>query len=95
MQLGDLDNAMSCFDEAIKLDINDKEAYMNKGLALLAKNEPKDVVFSCIDRALEIDDLFVEGWINKGHVHWKLRNYNNAIECFEKAIQIDPKNDEA
>jgi tetratricopeptide (TPR) repeat protein len=45
------------------------------------------------DRALSVDDLYDSAWANKGVVLGKnMGRYAEAVECFDKAIQINPDN---
>ncbi|MBW9220733.1 protein kinase, partial [Methanothermococcus sp. SCGC AD-155-M21] len=42
-----------------------------------------------------IDPKYVYAWNNKGDALYNLGKYNEAIECFNKALEIDPDNDHA
>jgi tetratricopeptide (TPR) repeat protein len=41
---------------------------------------------------LEIDPNDADAWNNKGNALYNLGNYNEAIECYDQALKIDPKN---
>jgi tetratricopeptide (TPR) repeat protein len=44
---------------------------------------------------LEIDSKYVHAWNNKGNALYELGKYNEAIKCYDKAIEIAPKNSDA
>ena len=47
------------------------------------------------DKCIELDPGFIKGHVRKGHVCIALKNYQKAIESFEKAQAIDSTNQEA
>lgn len=51
---GNLDAAIACFDEAIRLNPNDAAAYFNRGLAYLKKGD-EDKAAADFKRAKELD----------------------------------------
>ena len=48
------------------------------------------VSISAYDRALEVDVNNAEAWNLKGLAYYKLKNYEKAIECCDKSVDIDP-----
>jgi tetratricopeptide (TPR) repeat protein len=40
---------------------------------------------------LEIDPKYFNAWYSKGIVIAQLGKYNEAVECFDKALEIDPQ----
>ena len=47
------------------------------------------------DKCIELDPTFIKGYIRKGHICIALKNYQKAIEVFEKAQSLDSGNQEA
>jgi tetratricopeptide (TPR) repeat protein len=86
---GKYDEAIKCYDKAIKIDPNHFWAWNNKGVAL-SKLEKDDDAIKCFDRAIKIDRNYINAWINKGISHVNLENFDEALKCYDKAIEIDP-----
>ena len=63
--------------------------------AELVKQEGKeDEIIRCMDSIIQMDLLYktqVLAWINKGKALYELGRPEEAIECFDKAIELDPK----
>tara|TARA_B100000586_G_C19801355_1_gene298256 strand:- start:38 stop:490 length:453 start_codon:yes stop_codon:yes gene_type:complete len=61
----------------------------------LVKQEGKeDEIIRCMDSIIQMDLLYktqVLAWINKGKALYELGRPEEAIECFDKAIELDPK----
>ena len=52
-----------------------------------------DLAMVCFDRAIEIDSVFAVAWSNKGRILSQYKRFDEAIECYDKAIQVfRPKN---
>ena len=45
--------------------------------------------------ALEIDPEDADAWHSKGYILEKSEKYEEAIKCYDKALEIDPNHDEA
>lgn len=45
---------------------------------------------SCYLKAVKMDANFAEAWNNMGNAFGQMREYTNAIECFDNALVIDP-----
>ncbi len=42
------------------------------------------------EKAIQLNPKDAGAYFNLGLVHKKTKNYQKAIECYEKAIQMDP-----
>jgi tetratricopeptide (TPR) repeat protein len=81
--------AIECFDKALKIDPGNVQALTYKGIVLNRiknKREAKE----CFDKALKIDPGNVQALTYKGIVLKDEYSYSEAIECFDKALEIDP-----
>jgi tetratricopeptide (TPR) repeat protein len=47
------------------------------------------------DTALALNEDFVEAWAEKGYSLIQLGEYEKALECVEKALELDPENEQA
>ena len=84
------DEAISSYDEAIKIDPKFAGAWNNKGIAL-GKLGEHDEAIKCYDKAIKIDPNDAKAWNNKGVALGKLSKLDEAIKCYDKAIKINPK----
>jgi tetratricopeptide (TPR) repeat protein len=80
--------SMKCYNKAIEIDENCKEAWYGKGLLLQMFDEDDDDVIECYDRAIEIDENYKEAWYEKGNVYFN-DSPRDALDCFKHATDID------
>jgi tetratricopeptide (TPR) repeat protein len=83
---GNYNEAIKCFDKAVKLIPSFAFALYEKGVALLQLNKYNEAI-ECFDKALEINEFLLLSLINKGVALLQLNKYNEAIECFDKALE--------
>ena len=88
------DEAISCFEKAIRLNPNDDYAWNNKGFALFKLNHHEEAI-SCYDESLKINPKYVIAWENKIASLAKLEMYEEAIKCCDKVLEINPEDDKA
>ncbi|CAD8126605.1 unnamed protein product [Paramecium sonneborni] len=87
-------DAIICYDEAIKLNPNFSEAFNNKGNALKNLNRYQDAII-CYDEAIKLNPNFSEAFNNKGNALKNLNRYQDAIICYDEAIKLNPNFSEA
>jgi tetratricopeptide (TPR) repeat protein len=87
--LGNFNDAISDFDEAIKLDPRFLMAYLYRGEAKDKINHTYDAIAEC-DRAIAIDPNFSRAWFQKALWETKMLNYTGAIADLDHLIAIDP-----
>jgi tetratricopeptide (TPR) repeat protein len=51
--------------------------------------------YTCQDVPLALNEDFVEAWAEKGYSLIQLGEYEKALECVEKALELDPENQQA
>jgi tetratricopeptide (TPR) repeat protein len=86
----DYRGAIGCFDRALDLDPSCCQCLDQKGWSLF-NLEDFDPALATIDDALRMCPSNAHIWNNKGiyyYLHYK--NYQKALECFDKAIECDP-----
>ena len=89
-KLGQYDAAMASYDQALKLDPNYQDIWLNRG-ALLCDylNRPQEAL-ACFKRAVEIAPDNPLAWYNQGNALRHLERYQEAIASYEKAIELEP-----
>lgn len=82
--------AITCYDEILKLDAGHTEALVRKGAALERLNRFEEALH-CYNRAIESNQRYVLAYLHKGGVCNRLERYNEALECYELALQVEEK----
>jgi len=95
---GDFATALKHYSEAIKrLSDGDKELaklYSNRAAAY-TKVAAFDLGLKDCDSCLQLDPGFIKGYLRKGKILLVLKEANKALSCYEKALELDPQNQEA
>ena len=100
-------NAFLCFDQAIKINPKDAKAYNNKGVVYQAmgnkaaaiefyeKAVELDTNFLIARKNLlqykESKKTTAEDWNQEGRAYLDMKKFKEAINCFKKATQLNPK----
>lgn len=84
---GRLDEAMEFIDLAIELNPKNAEALNFKG-KVLAKKKEYTKALAYLEVALAIRSDYAAAWYSKGRVFQEQGMNDNAIRCFDKAIEI-------
>ncbi len=79
-EMGNYLEAISCYDEAL-VKIPSKKALFRQGFRF---------TYLCF-----FDNQIAEIWFKKGKAHQKLQQYSEALECFNKALKLDPDSEDA
>ncbi len=93
---GKHDEAIKAYDEAIRLDPNDADAWYNKGEALNYMGESKyDEAIKAYDEAIRLDPQLAEAWFWKGNLLNAQGKHDEALEAYDEAIRLDPNDADA
>jgi tetratricopeptide (TPR) repeat protein len=88
---GVYDLAIADYNEVIRNEPNDPEAYFNRGLSW-KKIKQYDKAIADYDEAIRLNPEHVGAFDNRGDA-WKAKgNYDKALSDYNQAIKIDPKN---
>ena len=80
------EEAVICYDKAIKIDPKNAEAWRGKGESLAMISAKKAMI--CFDRLIELKPADVRAWAWKEMLSRLLERYEEAIACFDKAIEM-------
>lgn len=87
-------DALSCYNEVLKLDLNHPEALVKKGAAL-ERLKQDDEALQCYDRAIKADRRMTVAYLYKGGVCNRLERYEEALKCYEQALQAEEETKKA
>lgn len=86
---GELKHAARCFEEAVVIDVRFADGWHNLGIAL-RKLRRRELAFAACKNALLIEPKRGETWLALGNLLTESGQYDDAIECLERATRHDP-----
>lgn len=85
-----LDNALTDFTRAIRLDRIYVTAFFNRGVVWDKKDEFDNAIRD-YDEAIRLDPEYVLAYFNRGQIWYELDEYDKAITDYTEVIRLDPK----
>lgn len=82
-------DAILCYDQALKIEPHSELASKNKGVALSKLGKYNEAI-DCYDKALEINPNDAHLWYSKGHVFYDMGKIDEARRCYNRAKEINP-----
>lgn len=82
--------AIECFDCAIKVDPNYVDAWYKKGVAIYQSKGSVDDELDCYNKIIEINPNYAKAWYAKGWALYDLGRIEEAKECCSKAKALSP-----
>lgn len=83
------EEALAAFDQAIRLDPRDANAYNNKGNALNALKRHEEALVA-YDQTIRLDPNNADAYNNKGNVlRYALKRYEEALAVYDQAIHLN------
>ncbi len=92
--LGDLKRAEADFDEAIKLDPENADAYARRGFGLTQKGEFEDALKD-YEEAIRLNPNHYVTLCDRGQAFARLADYKSALADFDRAIELRPSDGKA
>lgn len=84
------EEAIECYDAALRLDPTLVAAWLNKGITLFAAGRASNAL-ACYEKGLALDSKSERLWSQKGVVLKSLGDAEKAIDCYERAISLNPR----
>jgi len=85
--MGRYEEALGLSDRAIRIDARCKEAWYNRGVALLNLHRPEEAE-KAFRRAIQIDNCFWQSWHNLAALLQALNRNQEADECMRQAARL-------
>jgi hypothetical protein len=85
-----LEEAIRCFDQAIKLNFDAAHAHNNRGAAN-SRLGRYDLALRDFNKAIELGPGVVESYTNRGNLHIRMGNLEPALRDYNKALELTPK----
>jgi lipoprotein NlpI len=87
---GDLDAAITAFNEAIKIDPGYAPAYYFRAFAH-SQQQKADEAISDYDHTIQLDPKYKDAYYQRGCLKGQKGDFNGALSDFNKVIALDPK----
>lgn len=87
---GEYKDAIADYDESIRLDDQNADAFNERGLAKYSLQNYQ-AALSDYDQALQLDDQHANAYGNRGLTKHALQNYQAAVEDYNQAIRLNPQ----
>lgn len=84
------EQALNCFEEALRLDPGNADALVKRGMAY-EKLEDWDRALDSYNRAIATDATLTVAYLYRGGVCNRLQRYREALESYEEALRTEKK----
>jgi tetratricopeptide (TPR) repeat protein len=88
---GQYDQAISHYNQAIKIKSTFANAYISRGVAYAQSGGKYDQAISDFSKAIEISPQFAKAYKDRGFAYYNKGQYDQAISDYGKAIEINPR----
>lgn len=87
--LGNFENALKSYDEALECKSDCLEAWFNRGVVLRKLHRYEEAIAS-YDKTLRLKPDNLNSWYDRGIALSHIHRYEEAIFSFDKSLEIDP-----
>lgn len=91
---GQFPEAIKCYTEALRRNPVDHKIYSNRA-ACFTKLMEFGKALEDVNKCIELEPTFLKAYLRKGHCMLGMKNHSGARIAFEKALELDPGNQEA
>src|SRR6185312_12376264 len=86
--IGDADQAIVDYSDAIRLSPTETYAYINRGIVLYTKKDNNEGAIADFNSAIKLDRREVSAWKNRGLVYKRKGDLDQTISDFTEALAI-------
>lgn len=87
--LSELDQALKCYQRAVKVDSHYADAQNNIGTIFYERKKYTKAI-RAYKKAISIRDDFAPFYLNLGYAYFGEKNFQDSIVAFRKALALDP-----
>jgi len=85
-----LDEAIACYEEALRLDVTYGKAWINKGNALSQLGRHEEAML-CFDIGINLEPKDPNGWDGKSMAYFNLGRYDESLMYCDESIRLNPE----
>jgi tetratricopeptide (TPR) repeat protein len=89
LDLGEYQQTIHEFNEALELDSHDAQAYEERGWAYFFLKEYQQAIDD-FERVLELDSNNIQGHNGRGQIHMRFKEYQQALIHIERIVELVP-----
>jgi len=86
--------AIEKYNEAMKRNPKDHVPYSNRA-ACYQKLMEWQLALKDVETCVGMEPTFVKGWSRKASIHYYLKEYHKAMDCYNEILRLEPDNAEA
>ena len=90
LNIDKVEEALDQFDEALRLEPRNVEAWIKKGTALERLQRTEEAIVA-YDQAIAVDGSIATAYLFKAGVYNRQKKYAEALQCYEKALGAQQK----
>ncbi len=82
-----LAEALNCYRKSLSFNKDDVASLVNLGF-ILTQTGGNEEAHNLFSRAIELDPSNVDAWFSLGNLHKQRKAYREAIDCYQKALNL-------
>ncbi len=91
MKHKDYDEAIEWYEKALEVDPKNHVVFSNRSAAYLSKGDGLGALCDA-DMCVDLNPNWGKSYVRRGAALHKLKRYQDAIEAYEKGLEVDPDN---